>query len=96
MDILSEMADKATWLSFLEYRKEGCRLTDQEEQELRAFIEKEEYLPILDAIRSGAPFPRPRRTAISKKSTSKKRIVYVYPPKENLVMKLMTHLLLRR
>ena len=80
MDILSEMADKAPWLSFLEYRKEGCRLTDQEEQELRAFIEKEEYLPILDAIRSGATFSRPRRTAISKKSTSKKRIGYVYPP----------------
>lgn len=96
MHILDEMSNKETWLSFLEYRKEGCRLTEQEETELREFIEKEEYLPILDLIRRGAPFPRPRRTAISKKSTSKKRIVYVYPPKENLVMKLMTHLLLRR
>lgn len=96
MDILSEMESKSTWLSFLMYRKEGCRLNGQEEQELRSFIEKEEYLPIIDSIRQGNPFPHPRRSAISKKSSSKKRIVYVYPPKEVQVMKLMTHLLLRR
>ena len=96
MGILSEMESKATWHSFLEYRKEGCRLNPVEEAELTAFIEQEAYLPILSAIRQGDPFPHPRRTAISKKSTSKKRIVYVYPPRENWVMKLMTHLLLRR
>ena len=96
MDILTEMESPVLWQDFLEYRKESCRLTEQEEQELRQFIESREYLPILERIRRGDPFPHPRKVAISKKSTSKKRIVYVYPPKESWVLKLMTHQLLRR
>lgn len=96
MDILSAMEQKSVWLSFLEYRKNSFRLNETEELQLRSFIEQEKYLPILENIRRGEPFPRPRRAAISKKSTSKKRIVYVYPPKEALVLKMMTHLLLRR
>lgn len=96
MDILSIMETRQAWISFLEYRKGVCRLDEQEEAELTSFIEKEEYLPIVDLIRRGEPFPRPRRAAISKKSSSKKRIVYIYPPRESFVLKLMTHLLLRR
>lgn len=96
MDILSEMESHATWLSFLEYRRESCRLTGRDEKELTEFIRQEAYLPIIAAIRRGEPFPHPRKASISKKSTSKKRIVYVYPAHENWVLKLMTHLLLRR
>lgn len=96
MDILTEMEAPALWESFLQYRVESCRLTSQEEAELREYIENREYLPILARIRRGEPFPHPRKAAISKKSSSKKRIVYVYPPKESWVLKLMTHLLLRR
>ena len=96
MDILTEMEAPALWESFLQYRLESCRLTSQEETELREYIENREYLPILARIRQGEPFPHPRKAAISKKSSSKKRIVYVYPPKESWVLKLMTHLLLRR
>lgn len=96
MDILSRMESPAVWQDFLEYRKESGRLTPQEEQELRAYIENKDYLPILDGIRQGNPFPHPRKAAISKKSSAKKRIVYVYPTQESWVMKVMTHLLLRR
>lgn len=96
MDILTEMEAPALWESFLQYRVESCRLISQEETELREYIENREYLPILARIRRGEPFPHPRKAAISKKSSSKKRIVYVYPPKESWVLKLMTHLLLRR
>lgn len=96
MDILSQMETKAAWLDFLSYRKNGFRLDEAEEKELLAFIDREEYLPILAGIRKGTSFPRPKKAAISKKSTSKKRIVYIYPKKESLVLKLMTHLLLRR
>ena len=96
MDILTEMESPALWESFLQYRVESCRLTSQEKTELREYIENREYLPILARIRRGEPFPHPRKAAISKKSSSKKRIVYVYPPKEIWVLKLMTHLLLRR
>lgn len=96
MDILTALENRQCWISFLEYRKDSFRLTEEEEQELRAFIETESYLPIVEKIRRGEPFPHPKKAAISKKSTSKKRIVYIYPWKENLVLKLLTHLLLRR
>ena len=96
MDILTQLESPALWQDFLEYRKTSYRLTAQEERELLQFIDNEEYLPILRGIRQGNPFPYPRKAAISKKSTSKKRIVYIYPPKENWVLKAMTHLLLRR
>jgi len=96
MDILTALESRESWLSFLEYRKNSCRLTDEEEIELQDFIDKEAYLPIVARIRNGEPFPHPRKAAISKKSTSKKRIVYIYPKQENLLLKLMTHLLLRR
>lgn len=96
MDILTELESRDSWLSFLQYRKDSCRLTEEEEKELQDFIDKEAYRPIVARIRNGEPFPHPKKAAISKKSTSKKRIVYIYPKQENLVLKLMTHLLLRR
>lgn len=96
MDLLTQMEDAELWLDFLQYRLDSCRLTQKEEAELRKYIENREYLPILERIRRGEPFPHPRKAAISKKSSSKKRIVYIYPPKEAWVMKLLTHLLLRR
>ena len=96
MDILTSLESPEAWLDFLEYRKAGCRLTDAEERELREFIDREAYLPIVAGIRRGDPFPHPRKAAISKKSTAKKRIVYIFPKNEGLVLKLMTHLLLRR
>lgn len=96
MDILSQLESPETWQDFLEYRKTGFRLSQQETQALQQYIDNQEYLPIVQRIRRGEPFPCPRKAAISKKSTSKKRIVYIYPPKENWVLKAMTHLLLRR
>ena len=41
-------------------------------------------------------FPLPRRAVISKMSSQKKRVVYMYPEPENTVLKLLTWLLLRR
>lgn len=96
MDILTALESRDCWLSFLEYRKNSCRLTENEEKQLQDFIDQEAYLPIVSRMRAGEPFPHPRKAAISKKSTSKKRIVYIYPDPENLVLKMLTHLLLRR
>lgn len=96
MDILTALESRESWLSFMEYRKNSCRLTQNEEKQLQDFIDQEAYLPIVSRIRAGDPFPHPKKAAISKKSTSKKRIVYIYPDPENLVLKMLTHLLLRR
>ena len=47
-------------------------------------------------INAGGAFPLPKKTVISKMSSSKKRTVYTYPLRENTVLKLLTYLLLRK
>lgn len=96
MELLNKLQSNEVWLDFLAYRKQSHRLSEQEEADLRRFINDEAYLPIVADIRAGAPFPHPRKARISKKSTSKKRTVYVYPEPGAQVLKLLTHLLLRK
>lgn len=96
MDILSQLSSHDRWQQFLAYKKDSGHLPRQEEQELTAFIEEKRYLPVVHRIVSGESFAPPRRSAISKMSSQKKRIVYTYSPDENWVLKFMTHLLLRK
>lgn len=96
MDMISSLFDPRLWQEYLEYKRSCGRLLTHEEQELTAFIAQEKYRPVVDNIRSGGSFPPPKKSAISKMNSSKKRIVYTYPPAENQVLKLMTYLLLRQ
>ncbi len=83
------------WEAFYEY-KSSLAAPRQFTQELRPFIERRGYLGVCERIRSGEGFPLPRKAVISKMSSQKKRIVYVYPYDENMVLKLLTFLLLRK
>lgn len=96
MDLISSLSDPGLWQEYLEYKRCSGRLLNREEQELSAFIRQQKYLPIAEHIRNGGTFPPPKKSAISKMNSSKKRIVYTYPPAENQVLKLMTYLLLRK
>lgn len=96
MEILTALADPAQWAAHLEYKVSGGNLSRREEKELRQFIDGQCYLPVVRQISEGVPLPPPRRSAISKMHSEKKRIVYTFPPAENQVLKLMTHLLLRK
>lgn len=96
MDLISRLSDPGLWQEYFEYKHSSGRLLNREEQELSAFIGQQQYLPIVANIRSGSTFPPPKKSAISKMNSPKKRIVYTYPPAENQVLKLMTYLLLRQ
>ena len=96
MDILSRLSSHEYWQQFYTHKKDGGHLSKQEEKTLTVFIEQEAYLPVVQLIRSGECFQPPRRAAISKMSSQKKRIVYTYAPDENWVLKHMTHLLIRK
>ena len=63
---------------------------------LRAFIDAKGYLEVCDRIDRGEPFALPFRSVVSKQSSQKKRVVYTYPYAENMVLKLLTYLLLRK
>ncbi len=65
-------------------------------KELRAFVDARAYAPVCEAISRGEAFPLPEKRFIEKPGSSKKRAVYTYPPAENMVLKLVTFLLLRR
>lgn len=95
MDILTSLLDQSQWQRYLNYKIESGHLSPGEEKELTEFIRQKRYLPIAERILRGDSFPHPRRTAISKMHSTKKRIVYIYPKDESTVLKLLTFLLLR-
>ena len=92
--LLDRLCDPLEWESFLRY-KESLSVPKAFTKELRSFIEEKRYLPVCDLISEGGPFPLPRKAVISKMGTKKKRTVYIYPDDFNVVLKLLTHLLLR-
>ena len=94
MSLLDQLSLPQVWERFYQYKisQAGHQFY---EKRLRAFIDEKRYLPVVQAIADGNPFPLPRRTVISKMSTEKKRVVYIYPEPENTVLKLLTWLLLR-
>jgi len=95
MSLLDQLSDETLWNTFYEY-KTSLICTAQAEKELRCFIGQKQYLRPVRDIQAGTPFPLPKKTVISKMSTQKKRIVYTYPYEENMVLKLLTYLLLRK
>lgn len=96
MDILTSLLDESQWQTFLRYKTESGHLSPDEEKELSEFIRQGRYRLIAESILGGDSFPHPRRTAISKMHSTKKRIVYIYPKDESTVLKLLTFLLLRK
>lgn len=95
MTMLSQLSDPECWESFYCY-KTSLACPKAFASELRHFIDLRLYLPTCGKISRGERFALPKRSVISKLDTSKKRVIYTYPSAENTVLKLLTHLLLRK
>ena len=95
MSLLAKLSDPAVWEAFYAYRT-SLAVPRADTEELRRFIEEKAWLPVTQLIAEGGRFPLPRRAVISKMHSQKKRVVYIYPPAENAVIKLLTWLLLRK
>ena len=93
MDIAKELINPCTWQRFYAYKHDGGHLSRQEDEELLSFIQNREYLPVVRTVLAGGSFPPPKKSAISKMSSQKKRIVYTFPRPENYVLKFLTFLL---
>ncbi len=91
--MLDRLNSPQVWQDFLEYRRSGGHMSAAQERALAEFIEAEAYRPVVERIRRGETFAPPKKSAISKKHSAKKRIVYTYAEDENWVLKLLTHLL---
>ena len=92
---MEKLSQESAWNDFYEY-KTSLACPKHFALELRRFIDEKAYLPVCGRISRGERFPLPQRSVISKMSTQKKRVVYTYPDAENTVLKLLTHLLLRK
>ena len=94
--MLNLLSSQNVWQEFFEYKLSGGHLNKENEKALSEFIEALSFLPVVEKIAGGEGFAPPKKTAISKMSTGKKRIVYTYAEDENWVLKLLTWLLQRK
>ena len=94
MAIIDCLEKKEKWLEFYEYKVQGGHLSQDDIEDLREFIEQEEYLPIVKKVRNPQEFPVPKMSVLNKKNTNKKRIVFSYDRSENYVLKMLAFLLL--
>ncbi len=96
MSLIDSLARKELWINFYEQRAMSGHMSFGHEYDFHKFIRNEEYLPVVDKIRRGEPFPNPKKRAIAKSGSPQKRIVYTFPREENYVLKLLTYLLIRK
>ncbi len=89
------LRQEGTWEEFLALKSAKGRLTRTEEEELRQFIARKAYLPILDDLENGRPLPHPVIREINKSGTDKKRTVFTFPQDHNLFFKMIAHQLQR-
>ena len=95
MSLLDLLNEPSIWEKFYQY-KLSLAVPKQFTSGLRGFIDEKKYLPVYGEIISGERFPLPKKAAISKTGSDKKRVVYTYPEPENTVLKLLTYLILRK
>ena len=93
MSVLDELRGERFWIEFLEYKLSGENISKYEEKDLRKFVSNEEYLPVVEKILTNQPFPLPQLRELNKKSTNKKRIVFVFDREENYILKAIAYLL---
>lgn len=95
MSMLDMLSSSKCWNDFYEY-KISLACPKPFEKELKSFIDERRYILVCDTISFDRDFALPKKSAISKMSSQKKRTVYTYPKYENMVLKLLTYLLIRK
>lgn len=95
MSLLEKLCDSECWEEFYKYKSSLC-VNKHFTSQLRGFIDDRRYVKVYNDIKSGKDFPYPQKKIISKLGADKKRIVYTYPDDENVVLKLLAYLMLRK
>ena len=91
--IISQLTLQETWEVFLAYRLLKGRFNWLEFNEVDAFVEREDYLPLATKIAQGEGIGIPTKKLVNKMGSGKKRVVYSFAPDEMLVLKLIAFLL---
>ena len=91
--IINQLVCQDTWEEFLAYRLMKGRFNWHEFDEADAFVEREDYLPLVTKIAEGEGLGIPTKKLVNKMGSGKKRVVYSFAPDEMLVLKLIAFLL---
>lgn len=89
MGILQQLGNPDFWEAFYKKKIEGGHMGRQEAEDLRAFMDAREYLPVAEGIGKEEWVPLPRKKQINKMHSNQKRVVYTFDRAENYVLKLL-------
>ena len=89
MSLLDSLYDPQTWEEYKQYKLFHGHISPRRQQELEEFISRRLYLPTAKDL----CFSPPEKKTINKSGTQKKRVIYMFPPRQTQVLKLLTHLL---
>ena len=97
MSILTETNSPDRWQEFLLYKTEKSHISKRDEIFLKDFIENQKYKTITEKIiiHENYCFSIPVKRLLNRHGKSKKRVIYTFSETENIVLKLITHLLYR-
>ena len=91
--IIQQLASPQAWEEFLARRLSKGQLNWNEFEAFDKFVEREEYLPVVESIIEGGTFGLPTKRVLNKMGTGKKRVVYTFQPVEMTVLKVLSYLL---
>ena len=94
MAIIDYLDEKTKWLEFYNYKVQGGHLSTKDTEDLKRFVDQEEYMPVVENIRTAQNFSIPKMKVLNKKNTNKKRTVFSYDSSENYVLKMISYSLL--
>ena len=93
MSIIKLLKEESVWNDFLQYKINTGHLSKQEQIKLDEYIQKKEYMSIVESILNKEKFSIPEMKHINKKNSTKKRTVFIFNEKENYVLKAIMFLL---
>ena len=93
--ILEELSGQEAWEEFLAYRLKKGRFNWHGFEEADSYVASQAYSSIAGSLLSGEGPGIPEKHLVNKMGTTRKRVVYSYPPESQRALKLIAHLLYR-
>ncbi len=93
MSLIDKLLRKDIWELFYNRKIEQGNISERDADDLRSFIDNEEYIAAVQIIKNNKEFSAPKKTLINKSKAGKKRTVYTFNREENYVLKLIAFLL---
>ena len=91
--LLHELCKKNVWQEFIEEGVLERHFCKQEEKELKAFVDSEEYLLASKKLISNLNIDYPTKHFINKMNSDKKRIIYAFYGPDKALLKVLVWLM---